>query len=515
MNEINSIENTPFSPPDPGSGSTPCRVRMAPSPTGFFHVGSARTALFNYLFARHLGGTFVLRIEDTDRSRNEPAFEQIIYDALKWLGLDADEGPLQGGDFGPYRQSERFDLYRRYALQLLDSGAAYFAYETGEELAAMKAGQAARKLPPRYNGAHRDLTPEQRAAFESENRKPVLRLRVPEGETAWRDLVHGDTKWRNGEIDDFVIMKSDDSPTYNFACAIDDATMKISHVIRGEDGLSNTPRQILIYNALGFKIPHFAHLPFLLGGDRKKLSKRHGAVNLLDYAEQGIFADAMFNYLTLLGWNPGEGETQEMFTRAELIERFSLEGVNKSGAIFDPDKLAWMNTQYLKAMPIEDFSAFAAPQLTSVREEMASEPEYARRALEMARERLGTFAIVEQDANGEKTTRFQTDLVSGVAYFFTDDFTADPAAIQKHDTPAAKELLQHLRARFQVLPSWTHDEIEAAIRAVAEEKNVKPAALIHPSRVAVSGRMVGPSLFELLEVLGRERVLRRLGNFCD
>lgn len=505
MNEI--------SPSPDHSQSTPVRVRMAPSPTGFFHVGSARTALFNTLFARHFGGTFVLRIEDTDRQRNDPAFEQIIYDALAWLGLDADEGPQQGGDFGPYRQSERFDLYRQYAHQLLDSGAAYFAYETGDELAAMKADQASRKLPPRYNGAHRELTSDQRKAFEAEGRKPVMRLRIVEGETAWRDLVHGDTKWRNSEIDDFVIMKSDGSPTYNFACAIDDAAMKITHVIRGEDGLSNTPRQMLISQALGFEIPHFAHLPFLLGADRKKLSKRHGAVNLLDYADGGIFPNAMFNYLALLGWNPGEGEPQEQFTREELIARFSLDGVNKSGAIFDPEKLAWMNTQYLKAMPLEEFAVFAAPQLQSVQQQMAAEPEYSRSALEMARDRLGTFAITEQDESGEKTTRFQTDLASGIEYFFTDNFTPDPAALQKHDTPEAKALMSELSTRLAALPAWTHHEIEAAIRAVAADQAVKPAALIHPARVAVSGRMVGPSLFELLGVLGKERVLRRLKNF--
>jgi glutamyl-tRNA synthetase len=488
---------------------------MAPSPTGFFHVGSARTALFNYLFARHFGGTFILRIEDTDASRSVPAFEQIIYDAMAWLGLDADEGPQNGGGCGPYRQSERFEIYRGFADKLIEKGLAYRAYETSDELAAMKAEQAAQKQPPRYNGAHRDLTDAQRAAFEAEGRKAVVRFLVPESEIGWRDLVHGDTKWQSKEIDDFVIQKSDGSPTYNFACAIDDAQMQISHVIRGEDGLSNTPRQILIYNALNFDVPHFAHLPFLLGPDRKKLSKRHGAINLLDYAAQGILPQAMFNYLALLGWNPGEGETQEIFSRKELIEKFSLEGVNKSGAIFDAEKLAWMNTQYIKALPYEEFAEMAAPQLKDVESEINADPEYSRRALLLARERMGTFASVEDLSDGEKTTRFETDLSGGAKYFFSDDFPFDEKGLQKHGTPEAKTLLQELNARFIALPDWNHDAIENAIRALAEEKNLKPAAFIHPARIAVSGRTVGPSLFELLEVLGRERVSRRIEKFSN
>ena len=491
-----ALMNQNFTPTN-HTPSTPVRVRMAPSPTGFFHVGSARTALFNYLFARHFGGTFVLRIEDTDQQRNDPAFEQVIYEALAWLGLNADEGPHQGGDFGPYRQSERFDLYREYAQKLLDSNAAYYAYETGDELAAMKADQAARKLPPRYDGAHRDLTTEQRASFEAEGRKPVLRLRVQEGETGWRDLVHGDTKWRNKEIDDFVIMKSDGSPTYNFACAIDDSTMKITHVIRGEDGLSNTPRQILIDQALGFEVPHFAHLPFLLGPDRKKLSKRHGAVNLLDFDAEGILPHAMFNYLALLGWNPGGGETQEFFTQQELIEKFTLETVNKAGAIFDPEKLQFMNVQYLKSMPLAQFMELAKPHLQNVWSEIEAQPEYSNQALELARERI----------------RGISDMTEGATYFFSDEYSVDPAATEKHNTPEAKVLMGELSTRLCALPDWAHNGIEAVIREIAAEKSVKPAALIHPSRVAVSGRMVGPSLFELLEVLGRDRVLRRLDVF--
>lgn len=476
---------------------TPVRVRMAPSPTGFFHVGSARTALFNYLFARHNQGTFVLRVEDTDTTRNDATYEQVIYDAMAWLGLNADEGPKQGGEYGPYRQSERFDIYREYAQKLVDSGKAYLAYETGEELAAMKAEQAAQKLPPRYNGAHRDLTAEQRAAFEAQGRKPVVRLRIPEGETHWKDLVYGDITWRNTEIDDFVIMKSDTTATYNFACAVDDALMKMTHVIRGEDGLSNTPRQILVYQALGFEVPHFAHLPFLLGSDRKKLSKRHGAVNLLEFGEQDILPDAMFNYLALLGWNPKGGETQEFFSRDELIQVFQLENVNKAAAIFDTEKLQFMNVQYLKNMPIPQFLELAKPYLQDMWSDIEAQPEYATRAIELGRERIRKLSDIEE----------------GVKYFFSDDYSVDPKGLEKHGTPEAKALLADLHARLSALPEWNHDAIENAIRTLAEEKGVKPAAFIHPSRVAVSGKTVGPSLFELHEALGRERVLSRIEKF--
>jgi glutamyl-tRNA synthetase len=472
---------------------SPVRVRMAPSPTGFFHVGSARTALFNYLFARHHGGAFVLRVEDTDQQRNEASYEKIIYDAMAWLGLDTDEGPQSGGEYGPYRQSERFHIYREYAQQLLASGNAYYAYESAEELAAMKEEQARQKQPPRYNSAHRELTDEQRATYETEGRKPVVRLKAPtEGETAWTDLVRGDISWGNKELDDFVIVKSDGSPTYNFACVVDDALMKISHVIRGEDGLSNTPRQLLVYKALGFDAPHFAHLPFLLGKDRSKLSKRHGAVNLLDFDAQGILPDSMFNYLALLGWNPGGGDTQEIFSREELVEKFSIEGVNKSGAIFDIEKLQWLNIQRLKAMPIKEFIKLARPYLQDI-PGYNEDDEYTYCAINMARERIHGIE----------------DIRASAIYFFSDEYDLDETGASKHLTDVSLPRLQQLRERLAALPEWNHDNIEAAIRALATDLSIKPAELIHPSRMAVSGRTVGPSVFELLEVLGRERVLSR------
>ncbi len=488
----------------------PIRVRMAPSPTGFFHVGTARTALFNYLFAMHSGGKLVLRIEDTDLQRSNVEYEKVIYEGMAWLGLTVDEGPHQGGDFGPYRQSERFDIYQKHAENLIASGHAYRAYETPGELEAMKAAQAAAKQAPRYNGAHRDLSDEQRTAFEAENRNNVVRFRVPEGRASWQDIVRGNVTFQNVEIDDFVIMKSDGSPTYNFACVVDDALMQISHVVRGEDGVNNTPRQLLLYSALGFPIPLFAHLPFLLGRDRSKLSKRHGAVNVLDYRDKGILPDAMFNYLAQLGWNPGEGDTQEIFTRNELIEKFTLERVGKAAAIFDVEKLAHLNTEYLKAMPLDEFIELVKPQLPPF-----AVDDYAKTAIEAARERIRTNVIWEEVTNEkgkvEKIpTDFDTDFARAAAYFFTDDFFVEEQGAAKHLTEVARERLSQLRARLEALSEWTVEAIEGALRGLADDLGIKPAELIHPSRMAVSGRTVGPSIFHLLEILGRERVLGRL-----
>ncbi len=484
----------------------PVRVRMAPSPTGFFHVGSARTALFNFLLARHTKGTFILRVEDTDQSRGSDEYEKVIYDALDWLGLFPDEGPKQGGAHGPYRQSERFETYAALANQLLENGRAYHAFETSEELAQMRADQAANKQAPRYNGAHRNLSEEQIAAFRAEGRKPVLRLRVPEGTTQFDDLVYGSITWKNAEIDDFVIAKSDGGPTYNFACACDDHLMEISHVIRGEDGLSNTPRQLLIYKAFEWDVPYFAHLPFILNKERKKYSKRDGASNLLAAGERGVRPDAMFNFLALLGWNPGKGETQEIFSRDELIARFSLEGVNKAGAIFDEERLAWMNAQYLKAIPFEEFFNLVRPSLEKYD---LSDEAYTRRAVEMARERLHGLPDI---AEGDNAAKFYGvgNFDNGANYFFSDDFPMDETGEAKHLTPENLALLTQLSDKLKALETFDAASIEAAIRAQSAESNVKVAALVHPTRLAVSGKTVGPSLWELLEALGRERVLRRL-----
>ena len=474
----------------------PIRVRMAPSPTGLFHVGSARTALFNFLFARHHRGTFVLRIEDTDQTRGDAEYEKVIYEALEWLGLYADEGPQQGGPFGPYRQSERFETYAALARELVEKGAAYYAFETPEELAATREEQQKNKQAPRYNGAHRDLTPEQIEAFRREGRNPVTRLKIPDGETQFEDAVYGKISWKNENLDDFVICKSDGGPTYNFACACDDHLMEISHVIRGEDGLSNTPRQLLVYRAFGWEPPIFAHLPFLLGSDRKKLSKRNAdTVSLLDFEDKGIYPDAMFNALALLGWNPGGGETQEFFSRAELIQAFSLEGVNKAGAIFDFDKLKWINVAYLKSLPIKEFAELAKPYLSQLESEMARDEAYALAALDMARQRIHAIS----------------DITRNATYFFRDEFEQDEKGA-KHLTPENLERMGRLRARFEQLDAFDVAAIEGAIRDQAEAEEVKVAQLVHPTRMLVSGQTVGPSLWELLEFLGRERVLARLGK---
>ncbi len=468
---------------------------MAPSPTGFLHIGNARTALFNYLFARHTGGTFVLRVEDTDQARGSLEYEEVIYRSLDWLGLGFDESPQLSGDFGPYRQSERFEIYRQHAARLLASGHAYYAYETPAELAEMRELQAKNKQPPRYNGAHRNLSDAQRAAFEAQGRKGVLRLRIPDDKITFPDAVYGEISWNGSDIDDFVIAKSDGGPTYNFACAVDDHLMQITHVIRGEDGLSNTPRQCLLYDAFGWERPIFAHLPFLLGKDRKKLSKRNAdTVSLLDFSE--ILPDAMFNYLALLGWNQGGGETQEIYSRAELIAAFTLEGVNKAGAIFDVEKLRWMNIAHLKALPIAEFYALAAPHLETLEDEINSDPQYGLAALEMARERIHNLP----------------DIARTATYFFTDEFAVDETGKSKHLTLENLQNAAKLHAKFEALTAWDAAQIEQTVRELSEELGVKVALLVHPTRMLISGQTVGPSLWELLEFLGKERVLRRMAR---
>ena len=330
--------------------------------------------------------------------------------------------------------------------------------------------------------------------YEAEGRPYVLRLRVPdENETSWDDAVYGKISVKNTELDDFVLLKSDGGPTYNFACVVDDWLMQISHVIRGEDGLNNTPRQIQIYRALGVDEPVFAHLPFLLGPDRKKLSKRNQDSNLLDLRERGIYPDAMLSYLSLLGWNPGGGETQEIFSREELTEKFSLDGVNKAGAIFDIEKLQWMNLQFLKQMPIDEFISLARPHLPLVSDEVN---DYERAAIDLSRDRI--FHL--------------SDIEAATLSFWSDEFPTEEKAAAKHFSPEAGANLHRLHDRLAGLEAWNHDAIEAALRDEAESLGVKPAALIHPARLAVSGRGVGPSVFDLLNVLGRERVMARLAR---
>lgn len=477
------------------------RVRMAPSPTGPFHVGGARTALFNWLFARRYGGRFILRIEDTDPERSSPVWVRSILEGLRWLGLDWDEGPEVGGDYGPYFQSQRLPLYREAAQRLLEEGKAYRCYCTPEELEAMRQEQRRRGIvAPKYDRRCRFLTEERRRRLEAEGRRPVLRLAMPEeGETAWNDLIRGPIVFQNQELQDVVLMKSDGLPTYNFAAVVDDSAMAITHVIRGEDHISNTPVQIRIAAALGYPSPAFAHLPLLLGKDRSKLSKRHMATELRAYAEEGYLPEAMFNFLALLGWAPGEGETQEIFRREELIRRFSLEGIHKAGAVFDLEKLEWMNGVYIRSLSPAELTERCLPYLRRaglVGEEVGpQERAWLEKVISLEQERMKKLGEVVE------LTRF----------FFGEEVEIEPEAWEKWlSRPGTKGLLEELLHRLERLPCFDAASIEEAIRGLAAERGLGAGKVIHPTRVAVTGRMVGPGLFETMAVLGREKCLLRL-----
>lgn len=487
-------------PPSPVS-TTPLRVRMAPSPTGGFHVGNAHTALFNWLLARRQGGVFVLRIEDTDRSRSTPENVQRILQSLRWLGLDWDEGPEVGGNYGPYFQSERLDRYREVVELLLAQGAAYRCYCTPEEVDQQRAEQKARGLAsPRYDRRCRTLTPDQEAAYVAQGRRPVVRFKVPlTGVTAWDDEIVGPTEYRNAELDDLVILKSDGYPSYNLAAVVDDHDMQISLVLRGADHISNTPKQLLIYQALNWEPPRFAHMPLLLGPDRTKLSSRHGAVNLMDYADQGYLPEAMFNFLALVGWSPGEGETREVFSRQELVNLFSLERVVRAPAVFDVAKLNAINGVYIRNLEVADLTERCLPYLRAaglIGDTLSAEE---RRWLEQV-------IALEQDR-----LRRLDEVVEAISFFFGEGVEITPEAEQKWlASPESQKVLRGVLERLEGLETFSSEEIEGTLRNLAEELGVSAAKVIHPTRAAVTGRTRGPGLFELMALLGRERCCHRL-----
>ncbi len=472
------------------------RVRFAPSPTGALHVGGARTALFNWLFARHHGGRFVLRSEDTDRERSRPEWERAIMDALSWLGLDWDEGPDKGGPYGPYRQSERLDLYRAEAERLLARGDAYLCFCTPEELARRREEALAHGLPPRYDGRCRDLTAGERARLQAEGRRPVIRVRAPgAGTTVVEDLTRGAVAFDNDKmLDDFVILKSDGWPTYNFACTVDDHLMRISHVIRAEEHLSNTPRQLHLCRLLGYDPPRFAHVPMILAPDRSKLSKRHGAVAVEEFRAAGYLPEAIVNYLCLLGWSPGDD--REIFTLEEAARLFTLERVNRTAAVYDVEKLTWMNGHYLRAADLDRLADLVEPRLAAAGLLDGERPDrpWLKRVLAAVRDRARTLAEIP-------------DLVS---YFFREPDTYEDKGVRKHFQPEAAGLLEEARAVLAGLEPWTVEAIEAAYRGLAARLGIAAGALIHPTRLALTGRTVGPGLFDVIYLLGRERCLERL-----
>src|SRR5215210_5877426 len=475
------------------------RVRYAPSPTGSLHVGGVRTALFNWLFARKNNGTFVLRIEDTDLERSTEESVEQLKRSLRWIGLEWDEGPEIGGPHGPYRQTERFDLYREAAKKLLDSGAAYRDFATAEELAEFRKKARAEKRQPIYTGGeYREMDPEE-ARVRAEAGEPfTVRMKTPrEGQTVVQDLIRGPVVFENANLEDFVIMKSTDTPTYNFAAAVDDASMEISHVIRGDDHLSNTPRQILVYEALGHELPAFAHVPQVLGPDKKKLSKRHGAASVEDFAAQGYLPEALFNYLALLG--AGYAADEEIFSPDELAKRFRIDRVSGNPAVFDEKKLTAINAVYLRHQTPEELALIAAPMLA---ESGAATPEELQRDMP----RLTEIMVLLRD----RLNRI-TEIPEAVGYFYGGEIEYDPEQFEQQlGKEFVHETFPELLERLRTLPEWTEEGIEEAVRGLAAEKEKGARHLIHPLRFAATGRTVSAGLFETLALLGRERTLLRV-----
>ena len=472
------------------------RVRFAPSPTGYLHVGGARTALFNWLFARKHNGAFILRIEDTDRTRYEPEAVQNIMDSLRWLGLEWDEGPEVGGDYGPYFQSQRLDLYQKYAQRLVDSGHAYRCYCSPERLALMREEQWRRGEPIGYARRCRHLTAEERAEYEAQGIVPVVRLKVPlEGQTSFHDVLHGDTTVDNARLDDLVLLKSDGYPTYHLANVVDDTLMQITHIMRADEWLPSVPKHVLLYDAFGWEIPVYAHLPIILAPTGKgKLSKRHGGVAVHEFRREGYLPEAMVNFLALVGW--AYDDKAEFFTRQELIEKFSLEGVNKSPAAFSYDKLEWMNGAYIRQLGLDDLAERLMPFLTGAG--LPADLATVQRIVPLVQERLKKLVEVME----------WTD------FFFTADLDYDPQLLISKKMTAAESLaaLRKARETLAALPDFDEETLEEALRALVGELGLKAGPLFGIIRVAATGKKVAPPLFGTLSVLGRERVLERMGD---
>ncbi len=467
------------------------RLRFAPSPTGFLHVGGARTALFNWLLARHRGGAFLLRIEDTDRQRSTQAYTDAILDAMTWLGLDWDEGPGIGGPHGPYYQMERLDRYHEAADRLLSGGRAYPCFcppraeaEATEDLEP--------ETPVRADCRCAEMDPAERQRRVAEGPHAVRFATPKDGEIELEDLIHGSVRFERKEIVDFIILKADGVPTYNFACVVDDAAMCITHVIRGDDHLSNTPKQVLLYEALGLDLPRFGHIPMILGPDKKRLSKRHGAVSLQQFREDGYLPEALVNYIARLGWAHGD---EEIFGRQELIAAFDLDGVGKSACVFDYAKLEWLNGEWIRRLGAAEMARRVRP-LWEGRGWIGPDE---------SGERLEGIAstLVER-------ARTLVELADKARFYFDVPFPWDGEARAKFLTDSNRPILAALAERLGALREWSHDAIEAAFRQLAADRGVKPGAVIQPVRVALTGSTVSPGMFEVVQWLGRERTLARL-----
>ncbi len=459
------------------------RARFAPSPTGFLHIGGVRTALFNWLYVRQQKGVFIVRIEDTDQSRSTDDSIQAIIDGLTWVGLDWDEGP--------YRQTERVDLYRSHAMRLLEAGDAYWCICTAEELEARRKEAGAKGLSPRYDARCRGRR------ITNPTGEAALRFKAPqEGQTVIDDLIKGKVQFDNAILDDLIILRSNGYPTYNFSVVVDDALMKITHVVRGDDHLTNTPRQVPIFQALGFPVPRFGHLPMILGSDKARLSKRHGATSILAYRDMGYLPEAMLNYLVRLGWSHGD---QELFTRDELIEKFSWASVQRSAAVFNPEKLLWMNAEYIKTSSPGRVAQALVPLLkhAGLEDEVRAAPaEWLERLVVLVKERTKTLV----------------EMVDSVKPYFGQVAPLEEEAARKFLTSAIAPALIKLVERYQTFSTFSKMEWEAAFRQLVEEEGIKMGTLAQPVRVALTGRSASPGLFEVMEVLGRDRTLLRLSR---
>jgi glutamyl-tRNA synthetase len=476
------------------------KVRFAPSPTGDLHVGNIRTALFDWAYARHTGGTFLFRIEDTDTTRVTDEYIQAAIETLKWLGLQWDEGPEVGGPNGPYLQSQRLHIYAEWAQKFLDQKDAYHCYCTPEELEAVREEQRKANVAPGYNGRCRDLTDAQIAAYKAEGREAVVRMRMPEGTTTFVDEIRGEVTFDHKFVPDFVLVRADGSPLYTLAVAVDDVLMGVTHVLRGEDLLSSTPRQIRVYQAMGVKeadYPVFAHLPFVMGQDNAKLSKRNGEVSIAWYREQGYLPEAICNYLALLGWSPGDD--RENISMQELTELFTVEKVHSSPARFDMKKLEAINGDKIRALTLDEFAKWTIPFLTKAKIISGTESEIAlvKKALPLIQER-----IVKLDEAPQL-----------LKFLFVSEFAIDPDAIAKVTENGAKEILQRAHQDLDTLDAWTHESIEATLRAsLIEEMGLKPRIAFTALRIATTGSTISPPLFESMELLGKSESLARISK---
>lgn len=471
------------------------RVRFAPSPTGYLHVGGLRTALYNYLFAKHNNGTFVLRIEDTDRNRFVEGAVKNLINALKWAGLNFDEGPEAGGNFGPYMQSERLDIYKKYADELIEKGKAYYCFCTPERLKDLREEQEKQKLPQaKYDKHCLHLSKDEADKNLSAGIPKVVRLNVIPNQTIkFDDVVREHVEFESNNVDDQVLIKSDGYPTYHLANVVDDHLMKITHVIRGEEWLSSTPKHVLLYDSFGWERPIFAHLPLLLNPDRSKLSKRQGDVAVEDYRDKGFLKDALINFVALLGWNAGDDK--EFYYMDELIKCFSLERVNKAGAVFDLQKLNWLNAEHLRKKSSDELLSLLKDEIQKSKfKDQNFSDEYLKLIIESMKERVS----------------FVKEFIDTCSYFYEAPTEYEQKSIEKNWKPETPSYLNKLKVVFELLSSASKEDYENVLAKVSEELNVGKGKLIHPLRLAVSGQSTGPGMFDLLFILGKDEVIKRI-----